>query len=271
MTTNGPTSFLPEDYLAQRQETKTNIIHLVLFGVVLFGVIGAFFVTHRQWASVRDQQFEINRQYTAENEKIEQLKALEKQKAEMLDKAEVTTALIERVPRSILLAELINRMPERVTLSEVAVQSKRLPDETPKSAKPTGAPQTLSATKPGGPGAPTAPAKPRPARYEYTIVMIGYSAADQDVADFQTSLKECPLITGVDLASSLDQTVNEVQLRKFKLEAKLRPDADARRIEPLQVPRLRSLTGSGLGKGKASGVTPSEKDGKNETAGAEQK
>ncbi|MGH7133106.1 MAG: PilN domain-containing protein [Phycisphaerales bacterium] len=266
MTNSTPTSFLPEDYLAQRQETKTNIIHLILFGVVLFGVIGAFFVTHRQWASVREQQYEINRQYTAENEKIEQLKALEKQKAEMLERAEITTALLERVPRSILLAELINRMPERVTMTEITLQSKRLPDEVPKSAKPTGAPQSLSATKSAAPGAPVEAPKPKPAKYEYTIVMVGYSAADQDVADFQTSLKECPLITGVDLASAQEQTVNDVALRKFKIEAKIRPDADARRIEPLQIPRLRSLNGSGLTKGKTSGVTPA----KGETAGAEQ-
>jgi Tfp pilus assembly protein PilN len=242
MSNPAPASFLPEDYLNQRAETKANIINLILFGVVLFGVIGAFFVTNRQWASVRAKQTEINAQFSAEAPKIDQLKALSTQKAEMLEKAEVTTALIERVPRSILLAELINRMPERLTLSDIQVASRRLADPLPKTAQPGGAPKSLSST----PASDGTPAKPKPPRYQYTITLIGLSASDEDVADYQAALKDCPLITGVDLASSMEQKVNDVPLRKFRIEATIRSDADARRIEPLQVPRLRSVSPKAL-------------------------
>ena len=64
-------SFLPEDYLAQKAERRTNIISLVLFGVVMFAVFLAFMVTnqhvvHRQGPSRR----RINARYQQAAEEI---------------------------------------------------------------------------------------------------------------------------------------------------------------------------------------------------------
>src|SRR5438093_1151288 len=49
-------SFLPQDYVARRAELRANLLCLGLFGVVMFGVIGAFFVTDRQWLQVSQAQ-----------------------------------------------------------------------------------------------------------------------------------------------------------------------------------------------------------------------
>ena len=60
----GGTSFLPSDYIVQKAESRANIVCLILFGTVLFGVVGAFLVTHRAWNTVREQQRQINAEYT---------------------------------------------------------------------------------------------------------------------------------------------------------------------------------------------------------------
>src|SRR5688572_13272768 len=109
-------SFLPEDYLAQKAQHRTNIISLTLFGVVMSAVVGAFFVTNRQAQLVKNLQETVNAQCLQAGSKIDELKQLDLQKEEMLQKAELAGALVERVPRSILLAELINRMPEKLAL-----------------------------------------------------------------------------------------------------------------------------------------------------------
>src|ERR1043165_4975506 len=129
-------SFLPQDYVARKAEMRANLICLSLFGVVMFCVVAAFFVTNRQWLQVRKSQATITAQYTQEAAKIEQLKLLEKEKGEMMDKAEITTALIERVPRSVLMSELITRMPDDITLLELSLISKRVkePVVAPKDA-----------------------------------------------------------------------------------------------------------------------------------------
>jgi len=233
----GATSFLPEDYLQRKWESRANTISLLLFGVVLFGVVGAFFVTNRAWNTVRSQQREINAEYTEQTKKIEQLKVLEQQKLEMLDKAEVTTALIERVPRSILLAELINRMPDRLTLTDVEIKSKRIV-EAPTVAK-TG-PKSIGKgpAKPGtAPAKDEAPKIVKPPRIEYSISLIGLATTDEAVADYLSALKDCELLERVDHVLSQASIVNSTTMRKFRLEAQIRPDADARKIAPLKVTR----------------------------------
>ena len=112
------TSFLPEDYLDQKAERRTNLISLSLFGIVMVSVFAAFLVTNRQWSQVKSARASINEQYEQAAAQIETLNELEQQKDQMLSKARLAAALVERVPRSILLAGLVNRMPNRLGLLE---------------------------------------------------------------------------------------------------------------------------------------------------------
>ena len=57
------TSFLPEDYLDQKAERRTNLISLSLFGIVMVSVFAAFLVTNRQWSQVKNDRALINAQY----------------------------------------------------------------------------------------------------------------------------------------------------------------------------------------------------------------
>ncbi|MCC6320686.1 MAG: hypothetical protein IT438_04525 [Phycisphaerales bacterium] len=248
--TMGGSSFLPEDYLRRKSERRSIVISLSLFAIVVMGIVGAFFVTHRQWNTVRQRQQEINSEYALETQKIEQLKKLEAQKAEMLEKAEVTTALIERVPRSILMAELINRMPKQLTLTEFALKSKRINDAPKPSnaakAKPRSlaGPQTKAsiAAKEKDKEAQVKP-KPTAPKYEFRLELIGLGASDEDIADYVSALVQCPLLMKVEMIYSGMVVVDEVEMRKFRVEAMIRPTADARQIEPLQIPRLPSIPG----------------------------
>jgi Tfp pilus assembly protein PilN len=231
----GPTSFLPAEYVRERAESRANVLSLILFGTVLIAVVSAFFVTNRAWASVRARQAEINAQYTEQTKKIELLQQLEKQKAQMLDRAEVTTALIERVPRSILLAEIVNRVPEGVTLTDFNLNGKRI-QEAPKPADKNAKRSLSSKSKSKDAPKEEAP-RPRPPRMEFTIQISGLSPQDESVADFQASLKQCGLLDTVDLVSSQETAVDGLSMRKFRVEARLRPDADARSITPLRLAR----------------------------------
>ncbi len=222
-------SFLPEEYVSSRAETRANLICLGLFAIVMFGVVAAFFVTNRRWETIRAEQRSITVRYTEQAQKIDQLKNLEKQRAQMLEKAEVTTALIEKVPRSLLLAELVTRMPADLTLVDVTLKSKRIDAPAPPGVTPA-APKVVSLT--GASSAPPAaePAKVRPPRFEFTLTIVGVAARNNDIADYLASLRDCPLLANVDLHFIKETTIEKVELRRFEIEATLRPDADARAI-----------------------------------------
>ncbi len=238
-------SFLPEDYLQKKAERRAIAISLFLFLVVGIGIVGAFFVTYRQWWLVKTTVEEVNRDFASESKKIDQLKVLEAQRDELKEKADVTLALVERVPRSILMAELINRMPKQLTLTEFSLKSKRIM-EAPKVVKQTSAiagPQTLAAIKAsqsstaGAPKPVDAP-KPLPPRFDFRLELVGLSATDDDVADYYQRLVACPLLDHVDMIFSSDIVIDEVSMRKFRIEASIKHTADARTIEPLHVPRM---------------------------------
>ncbi|MBL9031465.1 MAG: PilN domain-containing protein [Phycisphaerae bacterium] len=238
-------SFLPSDYVNRKAEMRANLICLGLFGVVMFAVVSAFFVTNRQWLQVRSAQKSITVQYTQEAAKIEQLKRLEQQKSEMMTKAEVTTALIEKVPRSILLAELITRMPADLTLLELQLVSKRI-KEAP-AGKPgagpaggsgiknlSGRPAGAQAGKAGPEAKPEDAEKVTPPKFDFTLRLQGVGRSNQNIADYLQSLKQCTLLETVDLKYIKETTIDKMDLRKFEIEITLKKDADARGIAPIE-------------------------------------
>lgn len=226
------TSFLPEDYLQKKAERRANLVCLTLFFVVVFCVVGAFFVTNRQWSSVKTQQEMINIRYTQAAQDIEQLKELETQKSQMLRKAELVTALIERVPRSILLAELINRMPDNMTLLDWSLKSKRVETDPRRSMKKASKARSLSRSKDEDDSEQPDPGPMAP-RFETSLTIVGVAASHTQVAWYVTALQSCDLLSHVELRFSESTIINDRGLNKFMIEAMIRPEADARKMDPL--------------------------------------
>lgn len=228
----GSRGFLPAEYVERKTEGRFYALTLALFFTVMLGVVGAFLVTNQRWSSVRSDQRAINAQYEQAAVKLEQLKSLEAQRTQMLDKARITTALLEPVPRSVLLAEMVTALPRGVTLLEVKLQSKRIkmaaPPPDPK-AKPAA---SRSLSKPGvaAPTKPTEPPKVEPPRFEYTLTIVGVASDNNQVADYLRLLQQSPLLTSVELLYIAQTTLDTLDLRRFEIVARLRDDADPRQV-----------------------------------------
>jgi hypothetical protein len=232
-------SFLPEDYLAQKIERRTNVISLILFAVVMAGVGGAFFLTTHKWKQVKANQTAINTRYEQAAEEIRDLAELEAQKDQMLDKAELAAALVERVPRSILLAELINRMPERLSLVEFDLKSEKMkpyvarmadPDKKPSSRlKPKKAATKEQVEKEAK--------KVQPPRYLVRVALVGVAPGDLEVSKFLAELNAYPLLDDVSLVYTEEKEFDQQLMREFKINMVLETDADIRDIDPMVMPR----------------------------------
>lgn len=240
---SGDATFLPEDYVERKAERRSDLICFTLFVVLLLGVVGAVFVQNRRWNDVRLYQEAINVRYTQAAKDIEQLKLLEKQKSELLQKAELTTALIERVPRSILLAELINRMPNRMMLLEFEMDSDRVKGAAgppaPRMPASGGVGRSLTSTSAAGGSAETPAATPPDApRFETSLSIVGLAPTNRDVARYVAALQGCELLENVELRFTELAIVRDRELTKFRVDCELRDEADARRITPADNPRL---------------------------------
>lgn len=244
-------SFLPEDYVRGKAERRANLLSLSLFGVMMFAVIAAFFATNKRWMTVRDEKQSINALYVQEAGKIDELKALEAQRDELIKKAEVTAALIERVPRSLLFAEVVRRMPEDVKLLELGLESEVIKKTAPAggAGKSAGV-RTLSGSggKQAGPAKKGEPAKPEEnslvPEYKQTLTLIGVGTSNDAIANYIEALKDCSILTGVELQFIKETKIDESELRKFELRAQVRTGIDARGLvdpeNPVELPEVLS-------------------------------
>ena len=228
-------SFLPVEYVRGKAEQRTNLLCLALFVSVMAGVIGAFLATNRNSASARGEKAAMVEEFSAEAKRFEQLKALEEQRSKMREKAEVTASLIENVPRSVLLGELVLRLPEGLKLTDITLKTKRI--EAPPPPRPpngaTKAPKSLEEQAKAQ--VIVAP------RFEQQVTLIGAAATNNAVADYLRSIRDCSLFASVELSFIKETMVHEQELRQFQIEAIIRSDADGRALAPSIDERFKQL------------------------------
>jgi hypothetical protein len=146
----------------------------------------------------------------------------------MAMQAELTSSLIEKVPRSFLLAELTNALPTGVSLVDFVLDSRK---SSSSSSSQKAAPKTAFETKAAGSaGAKPVTATVQPIVYDVTMKVTGVAANDVQVAQFITKLNASRLLKDVNLVISDEFKNGDDKLRKFQIEMVLNPAAE---IDPL--------------------------------------
>ncbi len=224
-------SFLPSDYVRGKGQARASMFAILLFVLVLAGVIGAFFVNHQRWNRVREEQKLVAAAFKEETAKIEQLKVLEEQRVVLTDKAEIVTALKDRVPRSVLMGELVRGIGSGITLTEIDLEGDRVRPPAP-APNPNGAVKSIGVSGVGS-SKEQEPPKPKvhPPKFVFSLTVDGLSENNDDIADYLVSLKNSPLLKDVELQYINETLIDSVQYRKFRITMSLSPDADASLVE----------------------------------------
>jgi Tfp pilus assembly protein PilN len=220
---NSSMNFLPEDYVEKRQAARAAVVFIGLLLIVVGGIVGAYMYTQWQMKNVFQEHDQVNARFEEASKKIEEAKELEKQKARMVAKAEITTTLMERVRRSVLLGELTKLRPAKVNFMTLELKSKELP--TPPQPN-----SDIEKAKRQAEGLP--PEAVKPPQVEVSLDLYATAPTDSEVAAYMTALKKSNLLVDVNLLYSEeykragDDKADPV--RKFHVEMKLDPAADLR-------------------------------------------
>lgn len=224
-------SFLPAEYVKGKSQIRSNIMVLMLFTLVLAGVVGAFVVNHQRWNRVHQEQTLVAQEFEAEAEKIKLLQDLETQRVDLIERAEIVTALKDRVPRSVLLGEIIRSVPEGMTLTMIDLDGERVKIVVPKEVKKKGAKSRTLKGKNVGKGKDTEgdkkPAKVLPPKFRFSLSIEGIADNNELVTDFFALLKNSPLFGDAELPYINETTLDKQKFRKFKITLKLLNNADA--------------------------------------------
>ncbi len=208
-------NLLPDDYIKRRAQRRANMMCLVLFAVVMVGVIGAIIVsgqTVRNTEQVRDR---INADYEEATKLIAQMQNLQAQKSTLMHKAALSSKLMERVPRSAVLAVLTNSRPEGTSLTTIRLDTKKIisgsggsgsRSEKFASKAPTGSNQVSTSVE---------------------LEITGMAGTDVQVARFIANLARNPLVDTVDLVYSEERLVDKQKVREFRIKIELKVDADS--------------------------------------------
>ncbi len=216
-------SFLPEDYFAKKQARRTNYDRAQrLFVVVMAGVTGAFLVSERMTRAIEKRHIAIELQYAEAAKRLKQVSEMQDKQKRMAQQAELTASLLEKVPRSYLLADITNAMPDGVSLLDFDMVSrivqqpvKQVSDFEKKKAE-------LDAQNSGK---KLTAAPPPPKQYEVNMKMTGVAGTDVQVAQFLKELSKSKLLKDVNLVITDEFTQDKAKLRKFQIEAVLNPAA----------------------------------------------
>jgi Tfp pilus assembly protein PilN len=232
-------SFLPSDYIARKAATRNNIITIALFVLVMGATVGAFVVTHIQWRMLKARYDEVTASCEAEKKKLAQLDTLRAQRGDMMEKAQITAALVERVPRWAILSEVDFRMPLSMRIHDFTMKGSR----TDGIAKVTVNSKIKDVTKGGKKGDPkkadakktgakakeeVAEEKPKivPPKFAYALVIAGTAEQNAEITDYLARLKESPCLSSVELSYIKDQKFDDQILRSFEITADVKSDVD---------------------------------------------
>jgi hypothetical protein len=257
-------SFLPEDYLEKRAQRRTNIVCVALFVVVLAGVLGVWSLQFRQKVELQTMQRNVNARFEEAAKRLEDLDQLQKQRAALIQKAGDVGMLRERLPRTRVMSELINAMPITVSLLELNIESKT----SSKAVQVTTALDKAKAENKEAESGRKKKLKTQEVKQtDVTLNLIGVAPSDVQVAQYMSAVGQIPFLSDVNLVFTEELKVDELAMRKFRIDMRVNEAIELHKFEPTMVkrelgrnPMADSITIDGKGRAtldKSSGLKTS--------------
>jgi Tfp pilus assembly protein PilN len=218
-------SFLPDDYLDRKAQRRTNALCALLFMSVMGGIGTVFYLSEQATQRVDAEYARVEEQYLSEAKRIEQVKEMQDKQKRMAHQAEMTASLLERIPRSYILAEITNALPAGVSLLDLTMDSKAKAKPVETGTKKTAYEQRKAAK---GAAAAVTAAAPEARTYDVTLKLTGMAGTDEHVARFMEKLSLHELFSEVNLPITQEHKQGEDNLRKFQMEMTLNQKAEVR-------------------------------------------
>jgi Tfp pilus assembly protein PilN len=171
---------------------------------------------------IEAQHTAVEQEYTEAAKRIETVQRMQDKQRTMAHQAELTASLLEKVPRSFLLADITNSMPSGVSLLDFTMDTKAemIPVKVPERRS-----NTIGAPADGAPNTPPPPPQMQQV-YSVFMKMTGIASTDVQVAQFITKLNQSRLLKDVNLVISDEHVQDNEKMRRFQIEATLDPKAE---------------------------------------------
>jgi Tfp pilus assembly protein PilN len=248
-------SFLPDDYLDRKARRRANVL-CALGAFLVLGIAGTvFWYTEKLTGAVEKRYSDVDKKYAEAAQRIQKVNQMRAQQAQVVRRAELAATLVEKIPRSNVLAEFTNSLPQGLSLLSLVMESHE------KVGGPV-APMTAFEAKKAALEGRTLSAPVAAKTYDVYLKIEGITSTDVQVAQLIARLNRSPLFKDVNLVVSevysnkvkINGNDTDEVLRKFQIEMMLNPNAEV--MNPVN-PNTRTAAvevGGAKGKG-ATGAT----------------
>jgi len=240
-------NLLPESYVKQRFRHHVDLLCVVLFAIVMAGVIVTEMVSRRRFHEVQHTHTQVNTKFSGAAGFVNGYFTLQGQRNRLLRKAEIASAMEERIPRSYLLAVVTNARCGTVCLTAMDVDACEVrPDGAEGDMGRKGKKgKTHKSSRKKREQKKTKKETPKRPDVIITIKLQGISETDEDIADFVEILRKSPLLKEVKWRYAKEvrvQVRDESRLcRKFEVKIVVRKNADVLDVIDKEA-RVASLT-----------------------------
>ncbi|HEY0008401.1 MAG TPA: PilN domain-containing protein [Tepidisphaeraceae bacterium] len=209
--------FLPDDYLSNKRNRRTHVLCGSLLVVMSVTLGSALYLTHRSLQAAVVDHEQVTHNYANAAKRLQQFQTMQKQQELLSRQADISASLIDRLPRSDVLAQITHRLPPTVWLVDLEMMTKKRVSEASRTHFDAKSSKAKSKT--------AAPEPPAPVSQEVSLRLIGIASDDAQVASLISSLNDTRLFSEVNLLISAEEAAQQLG-RRFTLELLLRGDAD---------------------------------------------
>ena len=227
-------SFLPDDYLERKAQRRTNVICAGLFLVTLSAIGGTFHFSERSNRDVERTYDKKLKEFTAEAQRIQQADQMQEKQRTMARQAELAASLLEKVPRSFVLAEITNAMPPGVSLMDFVLESKKknmVPVVSSVGATAFENRKNEAQKKAAAAAAAVNQQLAEMKVYDVGMKLTGVAPTDVQVAQFIRKLNNSKMFKDVNLVITDEYLQDGEPMRKFIVECMLDPNAEVNPTE----------------------------------------
>ena len=117
--------FLPKSWHVAR--TDQRVVKFGILFVVLISVatVGAFVVSMGNWRSVAEDSMEVTKQWNDAQHRVHEYVKVQKELKDAVEKAKAIEEHLDGTPRSILLCEMTQLLPEESILDDIRLETRR--------------------------------------------------------------------------------------------------------------------------------------------------
>lgn len=204
-------NFVPDDYIEKKESQKTSLFYLVMFVIVILVLCGGYGAIRMRKSAISAQEAAVDQQLTQAQQDLSRLETIQKKLAQVMNSASMSNQLIEPTPRSVVLACLVNGLPEGVFLSNIELVEKEKIIDVP-----------VAASKYQNQKKKNVPLTEKKVQRKTTVAIEGYAHSDVLLAGYIANLSEINMFEQVLLDQSKESKIDDQTIRKYKINASIK-------------------------------------------------